>query len=113
MQRVLSVADISVATSGDYRNFRQFNGQRVDHVIDPRTRKPADNAVVAFRLCTRALRVWADAYATTLMVLGTEEGLAFAEQHKLAALILTKALPAKWLSAILRPLKKHLLTQAE
>ena len=30
-----SVSKISVATSGDYRNFREFEGQRVDHVIDP------------------------------------------------------------------------------
>ena len=112
VQRVLSVADISVATSGDYRNFRQFNGQRVDHVIDPRTGKPADNAVVAVSVMHPSA-MWADAYATTLMVLGTEQGLAFAEQHKLAALILTKSASGEVVERYTAALKKYLLTQAE
>ena len=47
------------------------------------------------------------------MVLGTEEGLAFAEQHKLAALILTKSASGEVVERYTAALKKHLLTQAE
>ena len=84
----------------------------VDHVIDPRTGKPADNAVVAVSVMHPSA-MWADAYATTLMVLGTEEGLAFAEKHKLAALILTKSASGEVVERYTAALKKHLLTQAE
>lgn len=112
VQRVLSVSNISVATSGDYRNFREFEGQRVDHVIDPRTGKPADNAVVAVSI-VHSSAMWADAYATTLMVLGAEQGLAFAEARQIPALVLTKSPTGEVVERYTAALQKHLLTQAE
>ena len=112
VHRVLSVSNISVATSGDYRNFREFEGQRVDHVIDPRTGKPADNAVVAVSI-VHSSAMWADAYATTLMVLGAEQGLAFAEARQIPALVLTKSPTGEVVERYTAALQKHLLTQAE
>ena len=109
---MLSVSNISVATSGDYRNFREFEGQRVDHVIDPRTGKPADNAVVAVSI-VHSSAMWADAYATTLMVLGAEQGLAFAEARQIPALVLTKSPTGEVVERYTAALQKHLLTQAE
>ncbi|MEM9622877.1 MAG: FAD:protein FMN transferase, partial [Pseudomonadota bacterium] len=47
VQKVMVLNDVSVATSGDYRNFRMVNGRRVDHVFDPRSAGPADNLVVS------------------------------------------------------------------
>lgn len=89
VQRILSVSGQSVATSGDYRNFRVVEGLRVDHVIDPRSGIPADNNVVSVTV-VHPSAMWADAYATTLMVLGLDSGLEYAESRSLAALILAK-----------------------
>jgi thiamine biosynthesis lipoprotein len=89
IQRVLELSGHSVATSGDYRNFREVDGVRVDHVIDPRTGKPADNTVVSVSVVHEDA-MWADAYATTFMVLGAEEGVRAAENLNLAVLVITK-----------------------
>lgn len=90
VQRVLTLTDIAVATSGDYRNFRQVDGVRVDHVIDPRSGRPADNQVASVTVL-HPQAMYADAYATAIMVLGTEAGLALAGQLQLPVLIVEKS----------------------
>ena len=87
LHTVLGLSDLSIATSGDYRNFRLVDNVRVDHVIDPRTRVPAANAVVSATVL-HASAMWADAYATVLMVLGVEEGLAFADEQGFPAYVM-------------------------
>ena len=89
IQRVLSVTGQGVATSGDYRNFREVDGIRVDHVIDPRTGRPADNQVASVTVI-HPQAMYADAYATTIMVLGGDAGLALAERLSLAVLVIEK-----------------------
>lgn len=89
IQRVLQLSNQSVATSGDYRNFRLVDGVRVDHVVDPRSGKPADNSVVSVTVIHEQA-MWADAYATALMVLGADAGIKMAEKLGLAVLVITK-----------------------
>jgi len=89
IQRVLQLSNQSVATSGDYRNFRVVDGVRVDHVVDPRSGKPADNSVVSVTV-VHEQAMWADAYATALMVLGADAGIQMAEKLGLAVLVITK-----------------------
>ncbi len=88
-QTVLALADASIATSGDYRNFRVVDGVRVDHLIDPRSGQPANNHVVSATVL-HASAMWADAYATALMVMGMEQGLAFADQEGFAAYLIAR-----------------------
>ncbi len=88
-QTVLEVTDNSVATSGDYRNYRVVDGRRIDHVIDPRSGSPANNTVVSVTILHPSA-MWADAYATTLMVLGLDAGMRFAEQEGLAAYVIAR-----------------------
>ena len=42
--RVVELDERSLATSGDYRNFFEVDGQRYSHEIDPRTGRPAVTA---------------------------------------------------------------------
>jgi len=76
----------SLSTSGGSERDVTVNGTRVSHILDPRTGRPA-----AF---TGSVSVWhrsglaADALSTALFVMGPEEGLRFAERHRLAALYL-------------------------
>jgi len=83
--RVVDLADRSLATSGDYRNYHVSDGQTYSHMIDPRTGRPVEHALASVTVVdTRAMM--ADAWATALMVLGPEEGYNLAEAAGLAAL---------------------------
>ncbi len=87
LQNVLQLTDASVATSGDYRNFRIVEGVRVDHVIDPRIAAPADNGVASATVVHERAML-ADAYATAVMVLGEDAGLALADNLGFAVYVL-------------------------
>jgi len=88
-ERVVSLTDAAVATSGDYRNYREIDGERVAHILDPRTGHPVPHALASVTVID-TLGVRADALATALMVLGPEEGLALAERLNVAALLLAR-----------------------
>lgn len=85
----LSVSGRSVSTSGDYRAYREVDGKRVSHTIDPRTGHP-----IAHRLASATVVVdgclHTDGLATAFMVLGPEEGYALAQEHDLAVLFLIR-----------------------
>jgi thiamine biosynthesis lipoprotein len=77
--RRLALEGAALATSGDYRLFREVEGRRVHHVVDPRTGLNATHdlaeVTVLAPTCARA-----DALATALLVLGADEGLALVER---------------------------------
>ena len=89
IERVISVADVGVATSGDYRNFYMVDGKRLSHTIDPRTGRPIAHHLASVTVvdpaCARA-----DALATALMVLGPDEGAALADRLGIRALFLVR-----------------------
>jgi thiamine biosynthesis lipoprotein len=87
--RVVPLRDVAIATSGDYRNYREVNGARVSHVIDPRSGRPITHRLASVTVVDR-LAVRADALATALMVLGPDEGLALARRLDLAALLMVR-----------------------
>ena len=89
LQRVLSITDIAMATSGDYRNFFEQDGQRFSHTIDPRTGYPITHKLASVTVLSDTT-MKADAWATALMVLGPEEGYKIAEQQKLAVFFIIK-----------------------
>ena len=89
VQRTLALRNQAIATSGDYRNFFEIEGQRYSHVIDPRTGWPVTHAVVSVTVvCPSAMT--ADAFATALLVLGEEDGFKVATDHRIAALFLLR-----------------------
>ncbi len=88
--RALALVDMAVATSGDYRNFFEIDGERYSHIIDPRTRAPVAHAGASVTV-VHAEAVYADAWATALAVLGPEEGLGLAERESIAALFLVRS----------------------
>ncbi|MEO1368059.1 MAG: FAD:protein FMN transferase, partial [Acidobacteriota bacterium] len=89
VQRVLSLENEALATSGDYRSYREIDGRRVSHLIDPRTGLPVEHKVASVSVvaptCMRA-----DALATALMVMGEDEGFELAEREGVAALFLVR-----------------------
>lgn len=77
------LTDAAIATSGDYRNFFEFEGKRYSHSIDPRTGYPVSHDLVSVTVIHNSAMI-ADAWATALTVLGSQEGMAVALSHGLA-----------------------------
>ena len=88
-QRLIQLKDEAISTSGDYRNYREENGRRYSHLIDPRTLAPIEHTLAAATVVTsEAMR--ADGLSTLLMVLGPEHGYDYAVRHQLAALLVSR-----------------------
>jgi thiamine biosynthesis lipoprotein len=86
---VIELGDAAVATSGDYRHFREVDGGRISHAMDPRLGAPLRNSVASVTvIAPRCMD--ADAYATALMVLGKQEGTEFARRLGLDALFVVR-----------------------
>ena len=66
----------AVATSGSYERFVEIDGRRYSHIIDPRTGMPVDNGLGSVSVIAPSAMI-ADAYSTTLFVLGREAGARF------------------------------------
>ncbi|MBO3053969.1 FAD:protein FMN transferase [Burkholderia pseudomallei] len=85
----IDLVDAAVATSGDYRHWADFGGERLSHTMGPRAGAPLRGDIASVTVvaptCTDA-----DAYATALMVLGAQAGRAHAERHGLDALFVVR-----------------------
>lgn len=86
---LMRLSDVSVATSGDYRNFFEHDGRRYSHSIDPRTGRPVSDELVGVTVVSTQT-AYADAVATAFLVLGPEEGHALAEKLRIAAYFLVR-----------------------
>ncbi|WP_256662114.1 FAD:protein FMN transferase [Pseudomonas sp. F(2018)] len=85
----LALDGLGVSTSGDYRNYFEVGGQRYSHTFDPRTGRPVSHGLASVSVvAASALR--ADGLSTTLMVLGPEAGMAYAEREGVAALFIRR-----------------------
>jgi len=87
---VIRLTDAAVATSGDYRNYFESDGQRYSHTIDTRTGKPVTHSLASVTVVDNS-GYRADALATALLVMGPEKAMALARQEKLAALFLFRS----------------------
>lgn len=77
---IVEVDGFGLATSGSYRKFTTTeSGEKVSHLLDPRSGRPATSSLASVTVLA-ADTATADALATALFVLGSEEGIAFVNQ---------------------------------
>ncbi|MGQ0286555.1 FAD:protein FMN transferase [Pasteurellaceae bacterium 22721_9_1] len=89
VSQVIGLKDFAMATSGDYRNYFEDNGQRFSHEIDPNTCRPIQHNLASITvLANRSMT--ADGLSTGLYVLGAEKALQVAEQHKIPIYLTVK-----------------------
>ena len=86
---VIAPGDRAVATSGSYRNFYIDDAQEHSHTIDPRSGQPVPPDLLSVTVLHDSAMV-ADALATAIMVLGPQDGYAFARAHELAVVLMVR-----------------------
>lgn len=89
VQAAISLTNTGVATSGDYRNYFEREGKRYSHLVDPRTGYPIEHDLVAATVVHPSTGI-ADAWATALCIMGTEDALAVAEERGLAVYLVRR-----------------------
>lgn len=68
---VLALTEGGVATSGNYRKYRESDGQRVSHIVNPKTGHSETSDLISVTVVASDCML-ADAWATACMVMGTE-----------------------------------------
>ncbi|MGB3726258.1 MAG: FAD:protein FMN transferase [Glaciecola sp.] len=89
VQRVISIGDNAIASSGDYRNYFEEDGVRYSHLIDPTTAYPIQHNLVSVSVVA-SKSITADGLATALIVMGKDAGMDMAQANNIAALFVTK-----------------------
>ncbi len=92
-------SNAGMATSGNYRNFKESGGVRFGHTLNPRTGRPARTDVLSATIIA-GNAMEADAYATACMVLGYERSRVLVDSLRLAAL-LVRSDHSVWYSAVM------------
>ncbi|MGC1274834.1 MAG: FAD:protein FMN transferase [Planctomycetaceae bacterium] len=89
VEMVVELSGESLTTSGDYRHYFERDGVRYSHTLDPRTGRPVHHALTAVTILADDCMA-ADACATTVMVLGPDEGYDWLVERDLAALLILR-----------------------
>lgn len=76
----VSLSDQSFTTSGNYFNYREVDGKKYSHTIDPQTGYPATRSILSASVFTSDCTT-ADARGTALMVMGHERAIELLKQH--------------------------------
>lgn len=76
IEAIIEVSGKGLVTSGNYRKFYIENGEKRSHTIDPRTGYPVTHNLLSATVIAPTAAM-ADAYATCLMVLGTDKAKEF------------------------------------
>lgn len=93
LYKVVNLENRAIATSGDYRNYFEFQGKIYSHIIDPRTGYPVDNLVVSASVIADTCTV-ADALATALVVMNPEDSLALVDSLENVECLIIQKTPA-------------------
>lgn len=88
-QLVIQPGEMSIATSGDYRNYFEQGGVRYSHTIDPVTGKPIHHHLVSVTVLSPTCMA-ADGLSTGLNVLGPERGMALANLMGIPVFMIVK-----------------------
>jgi thiamine biosynthesis lipoprotein len=84
---IVTLADTSVATAGDYRRFFESGGRHYAHIIDPATGYPVTHQTVS-ATALAADCMHADALATVFMAMPPDAALKLADARGVAALLI-------------------------
>ncbi len=81
---VVALTDCGIATSGNYRNYRDTDSGRIGHTIDPLTCRPVKTATLSATVIAPDAMT-ADALATACMAMEPDKALAMIEAREATA----------------------------
>ncbi len=81
MQTIIELDAGAITTSGSYRRYYESKGQKITHLINPKTGYPQTNELISVTVYANDAMT-ADAYDNALMLMGLEQALAFVEKRK-------------------------------
>lgn len=84
ISKVVPLKNMSMATSGSYRNFVKYGDEIFSHTIDPKTGRPVEHKLISVSVLHEYCAD-ADAWATAFMSMGPEKGLDLANKQGLPA----------------------------
>ena len=79
----------SIATSGDYLNYFEYEGKRYSHTINPKTGRPITHKLASVSVIAKNCAL-ADAYATAIDVMGPALGFELAEKQNLPVYMIVR-----------------------
>jgi len=86
----VEVSNGAVVTSGNYERYVEIDGKKYSHIINPRTGWPVEDDLVSVTVIGGSAAD-ADALATSLIVLGKDEGISLLKDiHEFKALMVRK-----------------------
>lgn len=85
----LALKNKAVVTSGSYERCLRDKGNRVHHIIDPRTGKPSHSGLLSVSLIGENAAML-DALATGICCLGQNAGLPILRKHSISAVFVTE-----------------------
>lgn len=80
LKAVVALRNMAVSTSGNYRSYKEIDGHRYGHTIDPFTGYPIQHRLLSVSVLTKNSAL-ADAYATAFMEMGYRKARVFVESH--------------------------------
>lgn len=87
--RTIEISELSVASSGDYRNYYEFEGELYSHTVDPRNGLPINHGLASVTVIAETTAK-ADALATAFNVMGVEQAMLLANNNNIPAYFLNK-----------------------
>ena len=81
LENYLSLSDVGLATSGNYRKFYEKDGRKYSHTLNSKTGYPVQHNLLSATVIAESAAL-ADAYATAFMVMGVEETMEFIAENK-------------------------------
>jgi len=83
----ITLNNASVATSGNYRNYFIWEGEKYMHIFNPKSGLPANNDLASVSVI-HPRSALADAYATAMMAMGSERAIKLANELQLSVLLM-------------------------
>jgi thiamine biosynthesis lipoprotein len=81
LQKIVAIDKGAITTSGSYRRYHETKGQKITHIINPRTGYPQQNELISVTVYAKDAMT-ADAYDNAFMLMGLQQALAFVEKRK-------------------------------
>jgi len=83
---VITLKDMAVATSGDYRNFIYVDDKKFSHTISPQNGRPVESNLISVTVFDKSAMV-ADGLSTAMMAKGDKKAIDFANRNNLAVIM--------------------------